>query len=114
MLARAARKMAAHRLVNAELRWGDARSLTFGDRRFDVVLSSFMLPHLARSERPVVLGEMRRVLNPGGRLGLFLAQGEVAPLFPTRDELEDDLAAAGFDDVTITDRDDVYRVVIAR
>lgn len=113
MLGRAARKMAAHRLGNVALRWGDATSLPFCDARFDAVVSSFTLAHLARSERAAALAEMRRVLRPGGRLGLFGAQGEVAPLFSTRRELEDHLREAGFGHATIIDRDDVYRIVVA-
>ena len=53
------------------------------------------------------------MLGPGGRLGLFLAQGEVAPLFATRSVLSDLLERAGFEEVSIEDRDDVYRVVTA-
>ena len=72
-----------------------------------------MLSHFSRDERVPVLKEMLRTLRPGGRLGLFLAQGERAPLFDTREVLERNLALAGFDAVVIDDYDDVYGVVTA-
>jgi ubiquinone/menaquinone biosynthesis C-methylase UbiE len=113
MLAKAARKIADARLEPVTLQWGDARSLRFPEGSFDVVLSSFVLPHFERSERAGVVAEMVRVLRPGGRLGLFLALGEVAPLFPTRAELDELLPGAGLTEPSIEDRDDVYRIVIA-
>jgi len=113
MLARAALKMARLRRPNVGLTWGDARQLPYRNGSYDAVVSSFVLPHFSRSERSAVLAEMRRVLRPGGRLGLFLAQGERAPLFHTRDELLSDLGDAGYEDIHIEDRDDVYRVVTA-
>ncbi len=113
MLARAARKIAASREGKVTLQWGDARTLPFDDGYFDTVVSSFVLPHFSRDERVPVLKEMLRTLRPGGRLGLFLAQGEQAPLFDTREVLESNLVLAGFDNILIEDRDDVYRVVTA-
>jgi len=113
MLSRAERKIAKLGLDNVHLQQGDARELPFQDDSFDAVVSSFVLPHFARPERPIVLGEMARVLRPGGRLGLFLAQGEVAPLFSLRSELEAFLDSAGFTAVEIIDRDDVFRIVHA-
>ncbi len=113
MLGRAAHKIVTDEMANVALRWARADTLPFDDDLFDVVVSSFMLPHVERRERTAVLAEMSRVLKPGGRLGLFLARGEVAPLFPTRQELEHHLADAGYVNPRIEDRDDVYRVVVA-
>jgi ubiquinone/menaquinone biosynthesis C-methylase UbiE len=42
----------------------DGRRLPFGDREFDVVYSSHMLYHV--EALPQFLGEMQRVLRPGG------------------------------------------------
>lgn len=47
---------------------GLAEALPFSDARFDVVLSTVMLHHLPRKLRQQGVGEMRRVLKPGGRL----------------------------------------------
>lgn len=66
---------AKRRLENVALRWGDAKSLPFGHDLFDVVVSSFMLPHFAKEEKIDVLKEMLRVLKPGGRLGLLFGLG---------------------------------------
>ncbi|MBC7665575.1 MAG: methyltransferase domain-containing protein [Caulobacter sp.] len=46
----------------------DAQSLAFPDASFDVVLCCFGLMYLPDAER--ALAEMRRVLRPGGRVGL--------------------------------------------
>jgi SAM-dependent methyltransferase len=113
MLSRAARKLASLQTSNVSLRWGDARALPFDDGSFDAVVSSFMLPHFSRAQKAEVLRELVRVLRPEGRLGLFLAQGEVAPMFSTRAELEVFLSSAGAHRVEIEDRDDVYRIVVA-
>jgi SAM-dependent methyltransferase len=50
-----------------DIRRGDAADLPFPDARFDRVVMSFVVPHLARPER--AFAEARRVLRPGGTLG---------------------------------------------
>ncbi len=114
MLAGAARKVATLRLGNVSLRWGDARALPYEAETFDAAVSSFVLPHFALEEKLEVLQEMVRVLRPGGRLGLFLAQGEVAPAFVTKPQLLELAVQAGLADIEVEDRDDVYRVLTAR
>lgn len=54
----------------AEIEWreADAASLPFPDESFDVVLCQMGLQFF--EDRAVALGEMRRVLAPGGRLAL--------------------------------------------
>jgi ubiquinone/menaquinone biosynthesis C-methylase UbiE len=113
MLAKAAGKISAMKLQNVSLRWGDAVHLNIEDGTFDAVVSSFMLPHFSKPERAEVIMEMARVLKPSGRIGLFLAQGEVAPLFCLKAELLDYLSSAGFDQIDIEDCDDVYRIITA-
>lgn len=56
--------------AGADVRFDTAfvQSLPFEDARFDVVLSTLMLHHIPRAERPAAIAEMRRVLKPGGRL----------------------------------------------
>jgi ubiquinone/menaquinone biosynthesis C-methylase UbiE len=44
----------------------DAQSIPFEDEQFDVVIANFMLYHVP--DRPRALGEIRRVLKPGGQL----------------------------------------------
>ena len=56
------------RLSNASFARMDAESLSFPDASFDVALCALGLMYVPDPEQAV--GEMRRVLRPGGRLGL--------------------------------------------
>jgi SAM-dependent methyltransferase len=57
-------------MENVHVRWCDAASLPFADGSFDVVLANHMLYHV--DEPDTVLGELSRVLNPGGTLVVSL------------------------------------------
>ncbi len=80
---------------------------------FDSVISSFAIVHFKPAQRPAVYEKIWQVLDEGGRLGLFSAQGEVASSFETRNELEENLGAAGFRNIRISDVSDIYRIVQA-
>lgn len=54
-------------------REGRAEHLPFPDGQFDLVLSQFALMFFA--DRDAAIAEMRRVLTPGGRLGVSVFQG---------------------------------------
>lgn len=57
------------RLPELEAVQGDVRALPFGDESFDVVVSNSTLDHFAsRADVAASLGELRRVLRPGGHL----------------------------------------------
>jgi arsenite methyltransferase len=55
-----------------ELRDGDARQLPFDDQAFDVVVSSMALHNIpGAAGRAAALGEIVRVLKPGGRIAIL-------------------------------------------
>ncbi|MFA9400824.1 MAG: class I SAM-dependent methyltransferase [Acidobacteriota bacterium] len=54
----------------AELLRASALEMPFEDESFDLVINSYMLDLLPKSEIPVALAEFRRLLRPGGRLVL--------------------------------------------
>ena len=62
----AARRVAAQLEVEADYLVGDALALPFEDGSFDVVHSYSVLQHLPKEDVAQVVGEVRRVLRPGG------------------------------------------------
>jgi len=58
---------------------GDMRTLPFGPQVFAAAVAFYSIQHLPRSEFPSVLGEVRRVLAPGGILVIatHLGEGEI-------------------------------------
>ncbi len=56
------------RIAGVDVEWkeGDAEQIPFADGAFDVVISQFA--HMFAPRPDVVVGEMRRVLAPGGRV----------------------------------------------
>lgn len=55
-------------LANCTFRNGIAEAIDAPDGAYDVVVSSLMLHHLPEDLRPRVIGEMYRVLRPGGQV----------------------------------------------
>jgi arsenite methyltransferase len=63
-----ARELAAD-VPNVSFEQSDARELPFGDGEFDVVVLHTLLTHVPGTE--AVLGEVRRVLKPGGQAAIY-------------------------------------------
>ncbi|OWK43676.1 class I SAM-dependent methyltransferase [Fimbriiglobus ruber] len=83
MLAVAQRKLSEAALtVPVDLRVGDARALPFAAGAFDAAYTSFTLELFPAADIPVVLAEAKRVLQPGGRIGV-VSMATVRPGHPT-------------------------------
>ena len=75
MLVYARRRVPAGNFVET-----DAQSLVFGDAEFDAVVCNFGLLHVP--DQPRALGEIRRVLKPGGKFAMTAWCGpDVSPTF---------------------------------
>lgn len=66
----------------ASLRLGDATRLPYPDQAFDLVLASTVLHEMSAGARAAALGEISRVLRPGGRV--LLTDFEAGPVRPGR------------------------------
>ncbi len=66
-----------------ELYEGDARSMPYEDRKFDAVYTACTLELFDTPDIPMVLREIKRVLKPGGRLGVasLTKEGREGSLF---------------------------------
>ena len=80
-------EVSRRRLAQAELldrvalHCGDAAELPYADETCDAVFMSFTLELFDTPEIPIVLGEVKRVLKPNGRLGVVSLSREYgAPL----------------------------------
>src|ERR1700693_2991335 len=66
-----AERKAKRARISIEFDRGFADHMPYADASFDRVFSSFMFHHLAADEKTATLGEIRRVLKPGGSLHLL-------------------------------------------
>ncbi|PZG21123.1 class I SAM-dependent methyltransferase [Nonomuraea aridisoli] len=79
---------------------GGAQTLPFPDGSFDAVTATLVVHHIPADDRPEALGEMYRVLRPGGRLLVVESRPLAGRLGPTECDLRDVLGSlivdAGF------------------
>jgi ubiquinone/menaquinone biosynthesis C-methylase UbiE len=70
--------MAEAGIQTPDLRVGDVRNLPWGDETFDVVRDGHLLHCIIGDDRAAVLGEVDRVLAPGGVFVVFTMCGDKA------------------------------------
>jgi len=112
---------AGRRLFGLPTVVADAEALPLRSGAFDAVECLGVLCTIPRSQRPAVLAELRRVLRPGGDLGLlvFVARGALpGPLpegndFPAEDALHTLLDGAGFTVVQSMESDGLAQAPVA-
>jgi ubiquinone/menaquinone biosynthesis C-methylase UbiE len=77
MIGKTKKRLEKERLANrAELCCGDATCLPFDESTFDAVFMSFVLEVFDTPEIPRVLAQIKKVLKPGGRLGIVAMSKE--------------------------------------
>ena len=76
----------------ASLNVGDAAHMPYPDRAFDLVLAATVLHEMPPAVRTAALGEMKRVLRPGGRM--LLIDFEAGPVRPVRGGITRGIIAA--------------------
>ena len=67
-----------------EFRTGDTHSLAIADASFDAVVAHTLISHV--EDPAAVLAEMRRIVRPGGMIGVF--DGDYASITYAQDDLE--------------------------
>jgi ubiquinone/menaquinone biosynthesis C-methylase UbiE len=64
------RKNAKKRQCDLDLRCEDILKTSFGDEACDGIVAAFALHHIPDDQKHLAVREMRRVLKPGGKLGI--------------------------------------------
>ncbi|SEM90464.1 MerR family transcriptional regulator [Lihuaxuella thermophila] len=61
-------KVCKQKLPQLETRIGNFLAVPYPDHSFDFIVTSYALHHLTDEQKEMALGEMKRVLKPGGRI----------------------------------------------
>jgi len=83
-----AREFCSQHGVDIDLRECDMRELPFEDASFDYVFEHYSMCHLSKRDTATAIGEMRRVLKPGGLCFLGVISTDTWPLAPMGEERE--------------------------
>jgi len=114
MLNKLKKKVNKQKISNIDIREGFFPEAVKKSDRFKSIISSFMLAHLNKKQRPIAIKAMYNLLESDGKIGLFSAQGEIASTFQTKEEIENSLSYVGFSNIVIQDIDDIYRISTAK
>lgn len=109
-----ARKSARREGRDVHVLQADATVLPFATGSFDSCTTAYMMVYLSEAQLLECLIEIRRVLVPGGRLGILCGAGERSPRNPRREAWVEVLSKAGFEDLVFDDFYEVLRVVKVR
>ncbi len=82
--------------------------------KFNSIISSFAIVHFPPEERKNIYMQIFHLLESNGCLGLFSAQGEIAPSFETEKEVVANLKLAGFNNIETRNVSDIYRIITAQ
>lgn len=107
------KKITTKKIENIKIIHGSFPEKIPSDIKFDSVISSFMLVHFEKNQLKSIYKDIFGCLKKGGKIGLFLAQGEFASSFETKEEIIENLKSANFQDIEVEDIFDVYRIVKA-
>ena len=113
MLNKLQKKIKSHGINNIDIREGFFPQVLESEEKFNSIITSFMLAHLSRDQRSEAIKAMFEILEAGGKIGLFSAQGEIAATFQTKEEIENNLSSAGFNNIVVNNVNDIYRVSTA-
>lgn len=113
MIHKLEQKIERKSITNIELITGRFPEALPQGLKFSSIISSFAIVHFTPEERKQIYKQIFDITINGGRLGLFSAQGEIAPSFETKNEVTDNLNAVGFKTIYTTDVSDIYRIITA-
>ncbi|MCD6459970.1 class I SAM-dependent methyltransferase [bacterium] len=100
-------------ITNIELITGRFPEIFPKTLRFTSIISSFAIVHFPPEERKTIYKQIFDLLENNGRIGLFSAQGEIAPSFETKNEIINNLESVGFKNIHNSDVSDIYRIITA-
>lgn len=66
--------------LSIHLRTGDMRRIPYDDETFDCVYEHYLMCHLTKADTAIAIGEMHRVLKPGGLAFLGVVSEDCWPL----------------------------------
>lgn len=113
MLAKLQRKASTVPKPPPHLLQADVLHMPLAANSFDMVFTSFMLPHLTKTETQYLMSEVARVLTHGGRFAALSGLDAVTDVYPSATEWRAWLEKAGFQDITLREQANAYRMVSA-